>query len=397
MRPRVILHLDMDAFYAAIEQRDRPELRGRPVLIGHPGPRGVVATCSYEARPFGVRSAMPSVRAMRLCPDAVWLPPNFELYHAVSQRIFEIVEQVVPVVEQVSIDEAYGDLTGAVLDLDAGVELARDLKGEIRRAERLTASAGVAPCRFLAKIASDLKKPDGLVRIAREEVESVLWPLSTRVVPGVGPKLAERLATLGMRTVGEIARADERMLRRELGVATAAFLKERARGEDDSPVETWHARKQVSEERTYGRDLAGDAAIEQEIFARADGVAAELRRRELMAKNVAVKLRDGSYRTITRSRTLDEPTDLAAEIYEVARSLWQAAAEFRGVGLRLLGVAARELRAAREVPPPLFPDEAKERARRMARAADQLRARFGSGAARPARLLERKEGEKEGR
>lgn len=391
MRPRVILHLDMDAFYAAIEQREHPELRGKPVLIGYPGPRGVVATCSYEARRFGVRSAMPSVRAMRLCPEAVWLPPNFELYHAVSQRIFEIVERVVPVIEQVSIDEAYGDLTGVVRDLDAGVALARDLKEQIYRAERLTASAGVAPCRFLAKIASDLRKPDGLVRIAHEEIDSILWPLPTRVIPGVGPKLAERLAALGMRTVGEIARADERGLRRELGVATAAFLKDRARGEDDSPVETWHERKQVSEERTYGQDLVGDAAIEQELFARADGVAAELRRRELMARNVAVKLRDGSYRTITRSRTLDEPTDLSAEIFAAARDLWRSAVEFRGVGLRLLGVATRELRPAREVPPPLFPDEAKERARRMARAADELRERFGRSAARPARLLERKE------
>lgn len=391
MRDRVILHLDMDAFYAAIEQRERPELRGKPVLIGHPGPRGVVATCSYEARSFGVRSAMPSVRAMRLCPDAVWLPPDFCLYHEVSTRIFALVERVVPAVEQVSIDEAYGDLTGVARDLADGAALARELKAAIRQAERLTASAGVAPCRFLAKVASDLEKPDGLVTIGPADVERVLWPLSVRVIPGVGPKLQEHLARLGARTVGDLAHADERLLRRELGVATAHFLKERARGEDDAPIETWHERKQVSEERTYAEDLAGEAAIEEELFARADGIAAELRRRELVARNVAVKLRDASYRTITRSRTLDEPTDLAAEIYEVARELWRAADEFRGRGLRLLGVAARELRAARDVPPPLFPDEQRERARRVARAADALRERFGESAARPARLVRRRQ------
>jgi DNA polymerase-4 len=393
VRDRVILHLDMDAFYAAVEQRERPELRGKPVLIGHPGPRGVVATCSYEARPFGVRSAMPSVRAMRLCPGATWLPPNFPLYHEVSTRIIALVERVVPVVEQVSIDEAYGDLTGVARDLADGAALALELKTAIHAAERLTASAGVAACRFLAKVASDLEKPDGLVTIGPGDVERVLWPLSVRVIPGVGPKLQEHLARLGARTVGDLARADERLLRREFGAATAHFLKERAHGEDDAPIESWHERKQVSEERTYGEDLSGDAAIEQELFARADGIASELRRRELVARNVAVKLRDASYRTITRSRTLDEPTDLAAEIYEAARGLWRAADEFRGRGLRLLGVAARELLAARDVPPPLFPDEQRERARQLARAADALRERFGDRAARPARLVRRDRGQ----
>ena len=391
MRDRVILHLDMDAFYAAVEQRERPELRGKPVLIGHPGPRGVVATCSYEARSFGIRSAMPSVRAMRLCPDAIWLPPNFALYHEVSERIFALVARTAPVIEQVSIDEAYGDLTDVARDLADGVAIARQLKAEIRAAERLTASAGVAPCRFLAKVASDLEKPDGLVAIGPAEIEQVLWPLSVRVIPGVGPKLQEQLARIAIRSVGDIARADEQMLRRGLGAATAHFLAERARGEDDAPIETWHERKQVSEERTYGEDLSGDAAIEQELFARADGIAAELRRRELVARNVAIKLRDAGYRTITRSRTLDAPTDLAAEIYEVARELWRAADEFRGRGLRLLGVAARELRAVRDVPPPLFPDEQRERARQVARAADALRERFGDGAARPARLVKKPE------
>ena len=391
MHDRVILHLDMDAFYAAVEQRERPELRGKPVLIGHPGPRGVVATCSYEARPFGVRSAMPSVRAMRLCPDAIWLPPDFSLYHEVSTRIFALVERAAPVIEQVSIDEAYGDLTGVARDLADGVAIARDLKDAIRAAERLTASAGVARCRFLAKVASDLEKPDGLVAIGPADVERVLWPLSVRVIPGVGPKLQEQLARCGIRSVGDIARADERMLRREFGAPTALFLEQRARGEDDTPVETWHERKQVSEERTYGEDLAGDAAIEQELFARADGIAAELRRRELVARNVAVKLRDANYRTITRSRTLDAPTDLASEIYAAAHALWRAADEFRGRGLRLLGVAARELLPARDVPPPLFPDEHRERARQVARAADALRERFGDGAARPARLVRKRE------
>ncbi|MBP7146514.1 MAG: DNA polymerase IV [Acidobacteria bacterium] len=390
MERHVVLHLDMDAFFAAIEQRERPELRGQPVLIGRPGPRGVVATCSYEARPFGVHSAMPSVTAERLCPQGIWVQPRFELYAEVSRRIFELVAGAAPVVEQVSIDEAYADLAGIAPDLEAGARLAQELKRSIRQQESLTASAGVAWCRFLAKVASDMNKPDGLTVIAPEDVPRLLWPRPARVIPGVGPKLAARLERMGIRTVGELAATPAPRLRRALGTALADYLAERARGEDDTPVAEHHGRKQVSEERTYREDLTARAEVERELLARAEGVAEELRRRGLLARCIGIKVRDGRYRTITRSRTVEAPTDLAGEIYAVALALLRGVDEFRARGIRLLGLAARELVAAHEVPPSLFPDEQRARARAVARTADELRERFGHDAVRPARLLGRR-------
>ncbi|RMG47408.1 MAG: DNA polymerase IV [Acidobacteria bacterium] len=384
---RIILHLDMDAFFAAIEQRERPELRGKPVIVGRRGPRGVVTTCSYEARPYGVRSAMPSVTAERLCPDAVWIAPRGALYREVSRRVFAIVEERVPVVERVSIDEAYGDLTGAVAGFEEAAELARELKERIRRSERLTASVGIAPCRFLAKIASDLDKPDGLVVIRSEDVPRVLHPLPVRAIPGVGPRMAERLARLGLRTVGDVARCPDRRLRRALGARTAEFLRRRARGEDDTPVEPVHERKQVSEERTYVHDLHDREAIERELLARALGVAGELRRRGLVARTVTLKVRDDRYRTVTRSRTLAEPTDLASTLFRVALELFRERVELGGRGIRLLGLGASQLAARHDLPPALFPDEREEKERVLGRIADSLRERFGKEALRPARLL----------
>ncbi len=387
---RVILHLDMDAFFAAIEQRERPELRGKPVLIGRPGPRGVVATCSYEARRYGVHSAMPSVTAARLCPDAVWVQPRHRFYAEVSRRIFgEIVARHVPVLEQVSVDEAYGDLTGLAADLAEGAEIAARIREEIRRRERLTASAGIAPCRFLAKIASDLDKPDGLTVLSRERFLAVVGPMPVQVIPGVGPKLARRLGGLGVRTVEELARVPFARLRRELGLRTALFLAARARGEDDTPVGAPHERKQVSEERTYRDDLRDPGEIERELLARAEGVAAALRRRGLVARTVVLKVRDGTFRTVTRSRTLDEPTDLARHLYEAGRDLLRERVDLAGRGVRLLGLGAKDLLRREELPPALFPDERRERERAAARAADLLRARFGSSALRPARLVPR--------
>ncbi len=389
MPERIILHLDMDAFFAAVEQRDRPELRGKPVLIGHPGARGVVATCSYEARRFGVRSAMPSVTAARLCPDAVWVGPRFEAYRDASHRIFEIVRAAVPVVEQVSVDEAYGDLTGAARDLEDAAALARRLKQAIHEAESLTASVGVSYCRFLAKVGSDLEKPDGLVTISRADVTARLWPLPVRVIPGVGPKTADRLVSLGLRTVGDLARCPEPRLREALGAAMAGYVRERAHGEDDTPVEEAHARKQVSEERTYREDLRDPDAIGRELLARCEGVAAELRRRHLRARAVVIKVRDGRYRTVTRTHTVDEPVDLASELHEIARRLLRERVNLGREGVRLLGVAARDLVGDKDVPSSLFPDERREREHRVAEAADRVRERFGDAALKPARLLDR--------
>lgn len=384
---RVILHLDMDAFFAAVEQRDRPELRGKPVIVGAPGPRGVVSTCSYEARAFGVRSAMPSVTAQRLCPQGIWVRPNFPAYEAASHTIFERVARRVPIVEQVSIDEAYGDMTGAVRDLAAAADVTRALKEEIRAATSLTASAGLSYCRFLAKIASDLRKPDGLVVVAQEDVATLIWPLPARRIPGVGPKLEGRLLELGIRTIGDLARCNAQRLENRLGASTAHYLLERARGWDETPIEPHGERKQVSEERTYLPDLADPAEIDREMFARCEGIAAELRRREIRARTVTLKVRDARFNTVTRSHTVDDPVDLATEIFEVARTLYRERTTIRNI--RLLGVGVKDFVHARDVPPTLFPDERRERAHAAARAADLLREKYGADAVRPARLVKR--------
>lgn len=390
MRDRVILHLDMDAFFAAVEQRDRPELRGKPVIIGHPGPRGVVSTCSYEARKYGVRSAMPSVQAQRLCPEGIWIRGHHELYGAISRRIFTLFAEWVPIVEQLSVDEAFGDLTGAVADLQAGLALAAQIKKKILETEQLTASAGIAYCRFLAKIGSDLEKPDGLVLLRREDLPSRVWPLSVRVIPGVGPKLGEKLKSLGIQSVGDLALCPEDRLRREFGTALGTHLAERARGEDDTPVEPAGERKQVSEERTYGQDLILITEIEREMLARCEAVAAELRRKGVLARTITLKVRDGAFHTWTRSQTLPEPVDLAQDLYQTARELFRTRIHLAGRGVRLLGVGAKDLVHSSEVPPVLFPDEQREKLRAAARAADQLRERFGESAVRPARLVDKR-------
>ncbi len=388
MTERVILHLDMDAFYASIEQREDASLRGRPVIVGHRGARGVVTTCSYEARPFGVRSAMPSVTAERLCPGATWLSPRMDLYREESRAIFRRVERAVPVVEMVSIDEAYGDLSGLAASPAAARGIAEALRREIREAHALTASIGLAPNRFLAKVASDLEKPDGLTVIGPTDVGRVLGPLPVRVIPGVGPKLGERLARMGLRTIADLRRRSEASLVPGLGARTARFLARRARGEDDRPVEPSAERKQVSEERTYRDDLVTRPRIERELLARAEGVAATLRRKRLLARTVTVKVRDGAYRTVTRSLTLDEPTDLPGEIYRVACGLVFGRIDLGGRGVRLLGVAARELCRHEEVPRLLFPDPRRERERRVLEAGDALRERFGRQVLGPARLID---------
>ncbi|RMF74925.1 MAG: DNA polymerase IV [Acidobacteria bacterium] len=384
---RIVLHLDMDAFFAAIEQRDHPELRGRPVIVGHRGRRGVVATCSYEARRFGIRSAMPSVTAERLCPDAVWVRGRHGVYREVSRRVFAMLEEIAPVVERVSIDEAYADLTGVARDFGEAARLAGALRARIRREERLTASAGIAPCRFLAKIASDLDKPDGQVVLTLDRLEELLWPLPVRVIPGVGPKLAERLAGLGIRTVGQLARRTEDELARALGRRTAVFLHRRAHGIDERPIVTGHERKQVSEERTYVDDLHDPEQIRRELRARAEGVARTLRRRGLLGRAVVLKVRDGRYRTVTRTRTLAEPTDLASEIFAVGQELLAGRVDLHGRGVRLLGLGVKDLVSRSHVTPPLFPDEREQRERRIARLADELGERFGRDALRPASLL----------
>ena len=385
--PRVILHVDMDAFYAAIEARDSPALAGKPLIIGHKGPRGVVSTCSYEARPFGVRSAMPSVVAMRLCPQAIWLPGRMGLYVDVSRQIRRLLADFTPLVEPLSIDEAFLDLTGVVADLRGGAEAARRLKETIRADQRLTASVGVAPTKFLAKVASDLEKPDGLVVLPLEDVPRRLWPLPVERLWGVGPKTAARLHALGLRAIRDLLDAGAEKLDGALGQDAAQHLLSLARGEDPRPVVAERESKSISEERTFTRDLRDRDRIEAELLDRSEGVARTLRREGLAARTVQIKIRTGDFVTWTRALTLPAPASLTEEIYAAARDLFGSRVRLGGKGVRLLGVGATNLvpRGAGQLD--LFTDPVLERSARAARASDALAERYGKDVVTRARLI----------
>ncbi len=377
----------MDAFYAAVEVREDPSLLGKPVVIGHRGRRGVVSTCSYEARRFGVHSAMPSVTAERLCPSAVWLPGRMSLYAEVSHRIREVLERFSPLVEPLSIDEAFLDLTGIARDLSDGRRIAAEIKREIRDRERLTGSAGVAPNKFLAKVASDLEKPDGLVVFPLEEVPTRLWPLPVERLWGVGPKTAERLRAKGIARIADVAGAGADRLARILGEGSAEHLLALAHGQDDRAVQTGREAKSISEERTYSEDLTRPADVDKALLARADGVARELRHEGLVARTVHLKVRTGDFETVTRSMTLSEPTDLAEVLLEAARELFRDRIALRGRGVRLLGLGVSSLEPAGAGQAALFGDERREKLRSLAKTADELREKFGRAALARARLI----------
>jgi DNA polymerase-4 len=384
---RVVLHLDMDAFYAAVEVRENPELAGRPLIIGGKGRRGVVSTCSYEARKYGVHSAMPSVVADRLCPHAIWLGGRMRLYSEISRAIRAIMARFSPLIEPLSIDEAFIDATGIALDLEAGAALARRIKQEIVDEQRLTASVGVAPNKFLAKVASDLDKPDGLVVLSLESLPEKFWPLPVERLWGVGPQSAKKLRRGGIEKIGDILEMEQEQLALLVGENSAAHLRALARGEDRRPVVNRRRAKSISEERTYRRDLTDAGAIDQALLARSEGVARQLRRKGLEARTVQIKVRDGDFNTWTRSRTLAVPTDLAEQIVDAARSLYAQRIRLGGKGVRLLGVGVSQLQPTGQGQSELFVGDAERRARRAARAADAVRDRLGEGSVTRARLI----------
>ena len=377
----------MDAFYAAVEVRENPDLAGKALIIGHRGPRGVVTTCSYEAREYGVRSAMPSVTAARLCPHATWLPGRMGLYSEVSKRIRTILRSAAPVVQPISIDEAFLDLTGVVSDLECGREFASRIKARIRKQEQLTASVGVAPNKFLAKVASDLEKPDGLVVFAIEDVEQRLWPLPIRRLWGVGPKTAEKLSGAGISVIGDLLRIPRDELERRIGRGSTEHFVRLARGEDDRAVHSDHESKSISQERTYGTDLTDPDDIDRALLARAEGVARELRREGLVARTVHIKVRTGDFTTWTRSLTLRKPTDLAEVVVKAARELYRERISLGGRGIRLLGVGVSGLEATGSGQASLFTDPSEETARRRARATDAVRNKLGEKALTRARFV----------
>ena len=372
---RTILHLDLDAFFASVEQRDDPRLRGRPVLVGGRGGRGVVAAASYEARRHGCRSAMPMSQALRRCPDAIVVSPNFARYESDSRRVMEILESASPMLEQISIDEAFVDVTGSRRLLGDGLAIARSLRERIRSEVGLTASVGVAPNKFVAKIASDLEKPDGLVVMAADGLAERLAPLPVGRMWGIGPRTAERCESRGIRTFGDLQRTSPEALVSLIGQSAARFH-DLAHGRDDRPVVGDRAAKSIGHEQTFGQDLRDPREVEAVLLRHVERVGVRLRRQGRFAGGVVVKIRDGEFVTNTRSRTLPEATDRTDVIWETARALFR---EWTFRPVRLVGVSVERLGGGGES---LFDevDEAAGRRRRLDRTTDLIRDRFGGDA-----------------
>ncbi|MBK12489.1 MAG: DNA polymerase IV [Crocinitomicaceae bacterium] len=371
---RTILHVDMDAFFASVEQRDDPSLAGRPVLVGGRGGRGVVAAASYEARVFGCRSAMPMAEAQRRCPDAVVMPPSFERYESESRRIMDLIESVSPMVEPLSIDEAFVDVTGSRRLLGDGETIARLLRARIESKTGLTASIGVAPSKFVAKIASDLDKPDGLTVMDSDGLVEQLASLPIRRMWGIGPRTADRCAAAGIQTFGDLQRRSPEDLGDLLGNAAKRFH-DLAHGRDDRPVVTDRIAKSIGHEQTFHQNIEDPSEVESVLLRHVERSAARLRRGGRMTRSVVVKVRDGSFATNTRSTTLDHPTDQTGMIWDAARSLFRSW-PFRPV--RLIGVSLARL--DEEDTESLFgsgDDSASDRRRRLDAATDAIRDRFG--------------------
>jgi DNA polymerase-4 len=316
---RKILHIDMDAFYASVEQRDEPSLKGRPVIVGWPGERSVVCAASYEARKFGVHSAMPATRAMRLCPEAVFIHPNFDKYRAVSLQIREIFERHTPLVEPLSLDEAYLDVTRELTGIPTATETAETIRREIHGETHLTASAGVAPNKFLAKIASDWRKPDGIFVIRPHQVERFLVDLPVRKIPGVGKATEKVMTEIGVATVGDLHRFEQEDLVARFG-KWGTRLWELARGIDESPVEPSRPRKSWSSENTFAKDITLDEVAE---FLRGESqkLWESLEKRAMRGRTVTVKLRTDKFETATRQLTPPHPPASGDDIARIAVEL----------------------------------------------------------------------------
>jgi DNA polymerase IV len=383
---RTVLHVDMDAFYASVEQRDRRELRGRPVVVGAlPGGRGVVSAASYEARRFGIHSAMPISRAYRLCRDAVYLPVDMDKYAAVSRQIMALLAEWTPLLEPVSIDEAFLDVTASRALRGDGPVIAREIKARIRGEVALTASVGVAPNKFLAKVASDLEKPDGLVVVEAGREAAFVAPLPVSRLWGVGRVTATELEALGIQTIGQLARLSPSALEARFG-SHGPSLAELARGRDDRPVEPFAAPKSMGAEETFGADHGDLDRLRETLRAQAERVARELRAEGYAGRVVTLKIRFADFSTYTRAHSA-APTQDGLRIYQEACRLLERVRLVQPV--RLIGLSVSGLGTAGQGQLPLFgPDAARQE--RLGRALDRLAERFGGDAVRPASLLGRR-------
>jgi DNA polymerase-4 len=342
----MILHVDMDAFYASVEQLDDPGLAGQPVIVGGLGPRGVVATANYPARKFGVHSAMPMARARRLCPQAQFIRPRMARYRQMSAEVFEILRRFTPQLEGLSLDEAFLDVTASLKLFGGPEDIAARVKQEILRETGLTASVGLAHNKFLAKLASDAQKPDGLVFVRLADVRAFLDPMPISRLWGIGKQTAPRLRALGILTIGQLRRADETVLLPVLGNRVRHF-QALARGEDERPVESSRPDKSISHEVTFDADIADAGELLAELQRQAENVARRLREQGLMARTVVVKIRDKRFKTVTRSRSLRACTSNTRTLYQMARALFEKwRASHRATPIRLLGVGVTGLEPA---------------------------------------------------
>ena len=388
LQDRFILHVDMDAFFAAVEQRDDPALRGKPVLIGHDGPRGVVATASYEARQFGCHSAQPMSIARRNCPHAIIVPHHGRRYREASDQVFAIFDEFTPVIEPLSIDEAFLDVTGSLRLLGTASEIAVKIKHRIREETRLTASVGVAPNKFLAKIASDLEKPDGLTVIEPDQVDDFLARLPIGKIPGVGPVAQKRFRALGIRVIRDARRLDRDELERQFGSSAERYW-DLARGIDERPVVADGEARSIGHEQTFGIDVDQADEIRRVMLDQTEQVARRLRRHGLSARTVTLKIRYGDFETITRSTTLDSPTNSTDTLWLAAKFLFQTWIEREGFRpVRLIGVTATHFTDTPQMELFTSPDDAQRKA--VEDATDQIVEKYGKSAIRRAGGMRRK-------
>jgi DNA polymerase-4 len=383
--PEPILHVDLDAFYASVAVLKDPSLKGKPVIVGGTGARGVVTSASYEARAYGVRSAMPSVRARRLCPGGIFLPPDFEAYRVHSNRFREILLAHTPLVEPISLDEAFLDVGGATLLFGSPVAIAAMIRKEVAGEVGVTCSVGIAPTKFVAKLASDHCKPNGMLVVPADGVLGFLEPLPVGRLWGVGEKTGEVLSRLAVRTIGDLAATPEPILSRLLGEQLARHLSQLSHGVDDRLVVPYEAPKSVGHEETFEHDLDDDETLLRELLALSGKVATRLRADGYRARTVTMKVRLATFTTLTRSKTLADATDVGADLYHTVTELYRALpGERRRV--RLLGVQASGLVPAGAEQLALLRGE---RWGDVERAVDRIEDRFGRGAAMPAALLDR--------
>lgn len=380
-----ILHVDMDAFFASVELLDRPELHGQPVIVGGAGNRGVVTSATYEARRFGVHSAMPMTRARRLCPEAVVLPPHHETYARVSAAVMDIFRTITPLVEPLALDEAFLDVSGALRRLGRPASIGEMIRARVAEQQGITCSVGVASTKFVAKLATTRCKPDGLLVVPRDEVLEFLHPLPTAALSGVGERTEEALHRLGLRTIGDIAHTPADTLQREFG-AVGSQLAALARGQDPRPVIAGEPDRSIGTEETFPRDIDDPDVIRRELLRLAERTAARLRSAGQVGRTVSIKLRFANFTTVTRARTLREHTDVAREIYTTACSLHDALSLDR-VRIRLVGVRVENLADAAATPRQLMLGERDSSWREAEQAVDRATRRFGAGAIRPAALV----------